>query len=87
MTRGVLAAARGELADALAPLALVWSNGLMLYLVAAAIMGVNGVLSHRQTLQQHANTLSVKPLTCTNGFVIARSEVRHRDILGVTKGA
>ncbi|MFO0797686.1 MAG: hypothetical protein U0804_09410 [Gemmataceae bacterium] len=36
MTSGVLAAARGELADALAPLALVWSNGLMLYLVACA---------------------------------------------------
>ncbi|HYH65517.1 MAG TPA: hypothetical protein VD866_12545 [Urbifossiella sp.] len=36
MTRGVLAAARGEVADALVPLALVWSNGLVLYLLAAA---------------------------------------------------
>lgn len=26
----------------------------VLYLAAAVIMGVNGVLSHRQTLQQHA---------------------------------
>lgn len=25
----------------------------VLYLAAAAVMGVNGVLSHRQTLQQH----------------------------------
>ncbi len=26
----------------------------VLYLAAATVMGVNGVLSHRQTLQQHA---------------------------------
>lgn len=35
MTRGLMAAARGELAEALLPLAMVWSNGLLLYLVAA----------------------------------------------------
>ena len=35
MTRGVMAAARGEFAEALVPLALVWSNGLVLYVVAA----------------------------------------------------
>ena len=30
----------------------------VLYLVAAAVMAVNGVLSHRQTLQQHAEESS-----------------------------
>lgn len=35
MTRGVQAAAKGDLASAAYPLALLWSNGLMLYLVAA----------------------------------------------------
>src|SRR5205085_5655197 len=35
MSRGLQAAARGELGAALYPLALVWSNGLFLYLVAA----------------------------------------------------
>lgn len=35
MTRGVMAAARGEPLEALIPLAFVWSNGLVLYLVAA----------------------------------------------------
>lgn len=35
MTRGVMAAARGDFAGALLPLALVWSNGLMMFLVAA----------------------------------------------------
>ncbi|MBN9120410.1 MAG: hypothetical protein J0I06_14840 [Planctomycetes bacterium] len=35
MTRGVMAAARGDLAGALVPLAQVWSNGLLLFLVAA----------------------------------------------------
>jgi len=35
MTRGVMAAARGDLVEALIPLALVWSNGLVVYLVAA----------------------------------------------------
>jgi ABC-2 type transport system permease protein len=37
MTRGLEAAARGELMSALYPLALVWSNGLFLYVVAAWI--------------------------------------------------
>jgi len=32
MTNGLMAAARGELGNALTPLALLWSNGLMLYL-------------------------------------------------------
>ncbi len=36
MTRGVLAAARGDVEETLTPLALVWSNGLLLYVVAAA---------------------------------------------------
>jgi ABC-2 type transport system permease protein len=35
MTRGVQAAARGNLQSAAYPLALLWSNGLMLYLMAA----------------------------------------------------
>jgi ABC-2 type transport system permease protein len=35
MTAGLLAAARGDLSDALLPLAMLWSNGLMAYLVAA----------------------------------------------------
>jgi ABC-2 type transport system permease protein len=35
MTRGLQAAARGDLADAAYPLALLWANGLMLYLAAA----------------------------------------------------
>jgi ABC-2 type transport system permease protein len=37
MTRGVMAAARGELASALVTLAQVWSNGLVLFLVATWI--------------------------------------------------
>jgi ABC-2 type transport system permease protein len=37
MTRGVMAAARGEAGEVLLPLALVWSNGLVAYLVAAAV--------------------------------------------------
>jgi ABC-2 type transport system permease protein len=37
MTRGVMAAARGDLAGALVPLAQVWSNGLLMFLVAAWI--------------------------------------------------
>jgi len=37
MTRGVMAAARGDLAETLLPLALVWSNGLVVYLLAAWI--------------------------------------------------
>jgi ABC-2 type transport system permease protein len=37
MTRGVMAAARGDLAGALVPLAQVWSNGLLFFLVAAWI--------------------------------------------------
>jgi|SRR5579883_288055 len=37
MTRGVMAAARGDLTGALLPLAQVWSNGLVLFLVAAWI--------------------------------------------------
>jgi ABC-2 type transport system permease protein len=36
MTRGVLAAARGDVAETLAPLALVWSNGLLVFVIAAA---------------------------------------------------
>lgn len=36
MTRGVLAAARGDVAETLAPLALVWSNGLLAFVIAAA---------------------------------------------------
>jgi ABC-2 type transport system permease protein len=35
MTNGLLAAARGDLPEALRPLALLWSNGLLVYLVAA----------------------------------------------------
>jgi ABC-2 type transport system permease protein len=35
MTRGVMAAARGDVVEALIPLALVWSNGLVVYLIAA----------------------------------------------------
>jgi ABC-2 type transport system permease protein len=35
MTRGVMAAARGDLSEALVPLALVWSNGLVCFLFAA----------------------------------------------------
>jgi ABC-2 type transport system permease protein len=35
MTRGLMAAARGDWVEALIPLALVWSNGLVVYLVAA----------------------------------------------------
>jgi ABC-2 type transport system permease protein len=37
MTRGVMAAARGDLAGALVPLAQVWSNGLVLFVMAAWI--------------------------------------------------
>src|SRR5436190_1543279 len=37
MTRGVMAAARGDLAGALVPLAQVWSNGLVMFLLAAWI--------------------------------------------------
>ena len=37
MTRGVMAAAREDFTGALLPLALVWSNGLVAYLVAAGI--------------------------------------------------
>lgn len=37
MTRGVMAAARGEFAGALLPLAQVWSNGLVLFVVATWI--------------------------------------------------
>src|SRR5947208_2486140 len=36
MTRGLMAAARGDFTAAPLPLALVWSNGLMMYLIAAA---------------------------------------------------
>jgi ABC-2 type transport system permease protein len=36
MTRGVLAAARGDVEETLTPLALVWSNGLLLSVAAAA---------------------------------------------------
>ncbi len=35
MTRGVMAAARGDLPGALVPLAQVWSNGLVMFLLAA----------------------------------------------------
>jgi ABC-2 type transport system permease protein len=35
MTRGVMAAARGDLTGALVPLAQVWSNGLVMFLIAA----------------------------------------------------
>ena len=34
-----------------------------LYLAAAVVMGVNGVLSHRQTLQQHAEEAGDSPET------------------------
>jgi ABC-2 type transport system permease protein len=37
MTRGVMAAARGDFAGALLPLALVWSNGLLFFVIAAGI--------------------------------------------------
>ena len=37
MTRGVMAAARGDVPGALVPLAQVWSNGLVLFLLAAWI--------------------------------------------------
>jgi ABC-2 type transport system permease protein len=37
MTRGVMAAARNDLVGALVPLAQVWANGLLLYVVAAWI--------------------------------------------------
>lgn len=37
MTRGVMAAARGDLAGSLVPLAQVWSNGLVLFVLAAGI--------------------------------------------------
>ncbi len=37
MTRGVMAAARGDLPGALLPLAQVWSNGLVMFLIAAWI--------------------------------------------------
>lgn len=37
MTRGVMAAARSDLAGALVPLAQVWSNGLVMFVVAAWI--------------------------------------------------
>jgi ABC-2 type transport system permease protein len=37
MTRGVMAAARGELVGALVPLAQVWSNGLVLFVLATWI--------------------------------------------------
>ncbi len=37
MTRGVMAAARGELSSAALPLALVWSNGLVVYVIAGWI--------------------------------------------------
>lgn len=37
MTRGVMAAARHDFTGALLPLALVWSNGLLMYLVAAGV--------------------------------------------------
>ncbi len=39
MTRGLQAAARGDLASAAYPLALLWANGLMLYVAAAATAG------------------------------------------------
>jgi ABC-2 type transport system permease protein len=37
MTRGLMSAARGDLTGALVPLAQVWSNGLLLYVLAAWI--------------------------------------------------
>ncbi len=37
MTRGVMAAARGEVGPALIPLAQVWSNGLLMFVIAAWI--------------------------------------------------
>jgi ABC-2 type transport system permease protein len=37
MTRGVMAAARGDLPGALVPLAQVWSNGLVMFLIAAFV--------------------------------------------------
>jgi ABC-2 type transport system permease protein len=37
MTRGVMAAARGDFAGALLPLALVWSNGLLFFVIAAGV--------------------------------------------------
>lgn len=37
MTRGVMAAARGDFEGAILPLALVWSNGLVMFLLAAWI--------------------------------------------------
>ena len=39
MTRGLQAAARGDPASAAYPLALLWANGLMLYVAAAATAG------------------------------------------------
>jgi ABC-2 type transport system permease protein len=39
MTRGLQSAARGDLAGTLYPLALVWSNGLALYVLAAFVAG------------------------------------------------
>ena len=47
MTRGVMAAARGDLAGALLPLALVWSNGLLL--VPGRGMDREARLPHRAT--------------------------------------
>jgi ABC-2 type transport system permease protein len=35
MTNGIMAAARGEPGEALLPLAMIWSNGLLAYLIAA----------------------------------------------------
>jgi ABC-2 type transport system permease protein len=37
MTRAVMAAARGELGEAVLPIALVWSNGLVMFVIAAAV--------------------------------------------------
>jgi ABC-2 type transport system permease protein len=37
MTRGLMAAARADLPGALLPLALIWSNGLLVYVVSAAV--------------------------------------------------
>ena len=37
MTRGMMAAARGELVDSLVTLAQVWSNGLLLFILAIAV--------------------------------------------------
>jgi ABC-2 type transport system permease protein len=37
MTRGIVASARGDFRETLLPLALVWSNGLVVYLLAAGI--------------------------------------------------